>query len=303
MPEGLPDDVAQHVDHVDDERIHLSEIENVSFPIRMRGYDRDEVDALLAQLAIQARHLLEVQAQLEHDNEAPYLRLGNVAGNILQLARDNADQMTSEGLAQVAAERAAAESDIEELRRRAETEASALKELAERDATAVRKEADRLLAEARVQATAKVLEAETEAADIRQAHQHIRAETEAEVRALKAEVEDEVKQLKAKAHADYTVMTREAHRDANRVEKEARQRAELLKDEAEAQAAEHVRKARAEVVKLREAEAALQKRVGALQSTLDTLSQDVGKEDVEAGAGSGTETSPVDLTDSRRGPS
>ncbi|MPZ91843.1 MAG: DivIVA domain-containing protein [Actinobacteria bacterium] len=287
-----------------DQQVLPEDIHNAQFSTRVRGYDREEVDAFLSALAAELEQLIENQQLLQNqpapmvEDEEPYAKLGSDAGKLMQLARDHADRMKNDALAEIAAARAAAETEVAELLERAETEASALRDMAERDAKAIKDDADRLHTGALTRAREVEIETENMAAQAQTEVEGIRAAAETEARVLRTEAEEEAKRIKNKARADYTVVTREAHRDANRTEREARQRAEILKDEAEEKANERVRHARAEVRKLNDAESTLKKRIQALQSTLDSLSDAVEDSD----APQDTAPTTVDLTDTRSGP-
>ena len=287
-----------------DQQVLPEDIHNAQFSTRVRGYDREEVDAFLSALAAELERLIENQQLLQNqpapmvEDEEPYAKLGSDAGKLMQLARDHADRMKNDALAEIAAARAAAETEVAELLERAETEASAMRDLAERDAKSIKDDADRLHTDALTRAREVEIETENMAARAQTEVEGIRAAAETEARVLRTEAEEEAKRIKNKARADYTVVTREAHRDANRTEREARQRAEILKDEADEKANERVRHARAEVRKLNDAESTLKKRIQALQSTLDSLSDAVEDSD----APQDTAPTTVDLTNTRSGP-
>jgi len=286
------------------QQVTPQEVHNARFSSRVRGYDRDEVDAFLRMLATELEQMIENQQLLQNqpppvvEEEEPYAKLGSDAGKLMQLAREHADRMKAEALAEIAADRAAAEKEVAELLEHANTEASALREMAERDAKSLRDDADRAHADAQTRAREVEIESENVLTRAQTEVEGIRAAAEVEIRTLKSEAEEEAKRIKNKARADHTVVTREAHREANRIEKEARQRAELLKDEAEEKADQRVRHARAEVRKLRDAESTLKKRIQALQTTLDSLSRAVG----DAGDASAETPETIDLTNSRSGP-
>jgi DivIVA domain-containing protein len=286
------------------QQVTPEDVHNARFSMRVRGYDRDEVDAFLRRLATELEQMIENQQLLQNrpirvvEEEEPYARLGSDAGKLMQLARDHADRMKAEGLVEIAAARTAAEREVAELLERAGTEASALREMAERDAKSLRDDADRAHANAQTRAREVEIESENMLSRARTEVDGIRAAAEAEIRTLRSEAEEEAKRIKNKARADHTVVTREAHREANRIEKEARQRAELLKDEAEEKADQRVRHARAEVRKLSDAESTLKKRIQALQSTLDSLSRAVDNAEEDSAEAPST----IDLTDTRSGP-
>lgn len=277
------------------------DVHKAQFSTRVRGYDREEVDAFMLVVASELEQLIENQQLLQNqptaavEEEEPYARLGSDAGRLMQLARDHADRMKNEALAEIAGERAIAEREVAELLERSETEASALREMAERDAKSLKDDADRVHTDSQTRAREIEIESENVLTRAQAEVDGIKAAAEAELRVMKSEAEEEAKRIKNKARADHTVVTREAHREANRIEREARQRSELLKDEAEEKADQRVRHARAEVRKLRDAESTLKKRIQALQETLDSMSSAVG----------GAEEAPsssIDLTDTRSGP-
>ena len=286
------------------QQITPGDVHNAQFSTRVRGYDRDEVNAFLRELAAQLEQMIEHQQLLQNqppavvEEEEPYAKLGSDAGKLMQLAREHADRMKAEATAEIAADRTAAEREVAELLERAGTEASALREMAERDAKLLRDDADRAHADAQTRAREVEIESENALTRAQTEVEGMRAAAEAEIRTLRSQAEEEAKRIKNKARADHTVVTREAHREANRIEKEARQRAELLKDEAEEKADQRVRHARAEVRKLSDAESTLKKRIQALQSTLDSLSRAVD----DAGDTSAETPATIDLTDSRSGP-
>src|SRR5215207_9867385 len=142
------------------------DVHQARFSTRVRGYDRDEVDAFLLVLATELEQLIENQQLLQNqstavvEEEEPYAQLGSDAGKLMQLARDHADRMKNETLAEIAAARAAAEREVAELIERAETEASALREMAERDAKSLRDDADRVHADAQTRAREVEIESE-----------------------------------------------------------------------------------------------------------------------------------------------
>lgn len=286
------------------QQVTPGDVHNARFSTRVRGYDRDEVDAFLRLLATELEQMIENEQLLQNqpapvvEEDEPYAKLGSDAGKLMQLAREHADRMKAEALAEIAAARTAAEREVAELLERAGTEASALREMAERDAKSLRDDADRAHADAQTRAREVEIESDNALTRAQTEVEGIRAAAEAEIRTLRKEAEEEAKRIKNKARADHTVVTREAHREANRIEKEARQRAELLKDEAEEKADQRVRHARAEVRKLSDAESTLKKRIQALQSTLDSLSRAVD----DAGEDSAAASATIDLTDTRSGP-
>ena len=89
------------------------EIETASFTIGLRGYDKQEVEDYLVAVADHIRLLSDV-------SRSAYVDLGEEMGELLQHARDSADEMT----------------------RKAQEEATALKAEVDAEATNTRREAD-----------------------------------------------------------------------------------------------------------------------------------------------------------------
>src|ERR687891_34674 len=137
-------------------------ITKTEFPIRVRGYDKDEVDAFLAVVADEMRRLTAASKELAAQSEQPFKALGSEAGKLLQMARAAADRISQEAQADasITRDRAAdelAEAEDEGTRTRAEVrrllEAEAVlkqrvaeltrdKESLSREVEAVRAEAD-----------------------------------------------------------------------------------------------------------------------------------------------------------------
>lgn len=68
-------------------------IEKAEFPVVVRGYSREEVDAFLRDLAQQQRALAEELAKAKQESEKTYLALGEEIGALLQHAKDLSDDM------------------------------------------------------------------------------------------------------------------------------------------------------------------------------------------------------------------
>jgi DivIVA domain-containing protein len=118
--------------------------EGRNFPIVFRGYDRDEVDAYLAQLEA----ALQLPAETDADDDPAALagRLGQEMGDLLASAQRTADSI-----------RAEAQQAAEELRRTAAEEAEEKRRLCDEETAQKRAEAaedaERTLKEAKVMAT------------------------------------------------------------------------------------------------------------------------------------------------------
>jgi DivIVA domain-containing protein len=118
------------------------EIEKTEFHITMRGFARDEVREFLLAVAGVVRHLQEKA-------DTSYLNLGEKMGELLQQAKDAADELTAET-------RAAAQRTQEEVRtaaarteQDASTRAADIVETAESHATKMIREAEQRVAELR----------------------------------------------------------------------------------------------------------------------------------------------------------
>jgi cell division initiation protein len=95
-------------------------LERVEFATAIRGYDKDEVDTFLRELAAEHNRMMAELAAAQQGAEKVYLEMGEEIGDILQHAKDVADQMKKQ-----AEEESARRAD--ELRTAAEV--SALKQI------------------------------------------------------------------------------------------------------------------------------------------------------------------------------
>ena len=112
------------------------DLTRVEFATAMRGYDKDEVDAFLQELAAEQNRIVAELAQAQKTAEKAHQELGEEMGDLLQHAKDVSAGMIKKGEEQAAeikekarraAERVLAEAERkgEELRRAAETDAVA----------------------------------------------------------------------------------------------------------------------------------------------------------------------------------
>lgn len=112
----------------------------VSFNTSRRGYDRNEVDAYLRDIAAELKEARELRS------ERMYEGLGEEIGSLLQHAKDSADDMQAQAEKDAATTRSEAEADARRLRQDATNHAGSIKANAEHDATARIKEADERVA-------------------------------------------------------------------------------------------------------------------------------------------------------------
>jgi DivIVA domain-containing protein len=259
------------------QEISAEGITKTEFPVRVRGYDRDEVDAFLAVVADEMRRLTAASEELAAKSEQPFKALGSEAGKLLQMARAAADRTSQEAQADASITRDRAADELAE---------------AEDEVTRMRSEAKREAAQS-IQAT------KAEAERLRKEAQRLRSEAEAESVRLKQSAEAAAKQAQTEVRAEHAVLMREAQREGERIKKEARAHADQLRESAEEEALEKVRKARAEVRRLLEAEAALKQRVAGLTRDKERLTRDV--EEVRAQADSYLSLSQRPTSDSEAG--
>jgi DivIVA domain-containing protein len=89
------------------------DIETASFTVGIRGYDKQEVEAFLADVADHVRALTEASS-------SAYVDLGEEMGELLQHARNSADEMTNRALEEATAVRAQVDAEIADKRREAD---------------------------------------------------------------------------------------------------------------------------------------------------------------------------------------
>jgi DivIVA domain-containing protein len=126
------------------------ELENTTFSTALRGYDRDEVDAFVRNVAQEMRDLHQGRTQNLYES------LGEEMGALLQHARDSADDMTRKAQEQAAATRSEADADARRIREEAKATASEIQKRAEQKAAETRAEAEREASTRIAEATEKV---------------------------------------------------------------------------------------------------------------------------------------------------
>ena len=88
------------------------DIDSASFTVAIRGYDKQEVEAFLADVADHVRALTE--------SSGAYVDLGEEMGELLQHARNSADEMTARAQEEATALRAQVDAEIADKRREAD---------------------------------------------------------------------------------------------------------------------------------------------------------------------------------------
>ena len=111
------------------------DIENVTFPTTLRGYDRDSVDLFLQEVAVAFEAAVnEVQA-VRAGAQKPYRSLGEEMGDLLQHAKDSAEATKKAAEQEAAQLRERATEDAEATMRSAEAQANEIRAAAEKDAS------------------------------------------------------------------------------------------------------------------------------------------------------------------------
>ena len=180
------------------------DLQNVSFPVAMRGYDRDAVEAyvkrvnrVIAELKVSASPRAAVTHALEQTEQ-------QVSG-LLQRARDTGEEIV-----------ASARQEAEEIVSKAKADAAELHVNVSSEADAIKAEADKVLADARTEGEDILARSQQEAESTR-----TRSQAEAEER--RRQLEEELDTLREQAE----VRMRELQTDTEHVQEERR---ELLAD-------------------------------------------------------------------------
>lgn len=160
-------------------------LENTVFSTSFRGYDKDEVDAVLQATA-------ETLRALEDASQKAYLNLGEKMGGLLQNAKDEGEALLQKAEAEVAA-----------LRTRTNEELAAARAEAEAYAASTRREAESFAASTRTAATEEAQATRTAAENGARARI---AEAERRVAALNA-IENETRERLTALHAELDAIT------------------------------------------------------------------------------------------------
>jgi DivIVA domain-containing protein len=191
----------------EDLRDHVpADIRNVSFPVSVRGYDRDAVEAyvkrvnrVIAELEVSR----SPQAAVRHALD----RVGKQTVAVLQEARESADKLMEAAREQGEAEKA-----------RAKEEAAKLVVNASDDADRTKAEADKVLADAKTEASQILATAQTEAARQKQ-------EAEQEVAARREQAEARMREIQTDTQAvwkERNALLKETHAMADKLQQLAR---------------------------------------------------------------------------------
>jgi cell division initiation protein len=190
------------------QKVSAKDIERADFSVALRGYDRDEVDAFLRSVADEHRRLAEELVEAQRSVEHPYQSLGADMGELLQHAKDSADQI-----------RRKAEDDAKQTRQEAKKNAEATREKAEREAEETRKSAEH-------DSTERIKEAD------RRVRQLMEAEAEARQRLHKVRGEIKIV-LESMERAEATLGERPAEKEPARASKEGGEEAQKQAEQVE----------------------------------------------------------------------
>jgi DivIVA domain-containing protein len=244
------------------------EIKAQKFPVALRGYEKEDVDAFLQRVAADYESALAAFASAGD----PYAAVGREVGSVLRSAKQSAQSLRDEAAEESGKMRREAAEEAVEVRRRAAEEAAATLEGAREKAMTLGREAERLVKSAKDQAR----EARTQAA----------GETDEMRRRAAEEAAGTLEQATAKAEE----VTVEADRRARRVKETAERRSdEMLKD-----ATERHRYLRSLETELEERIDAVGKALNRLRSELSSRAPDSAAAGADAGDGDPAESLTAD---------
>ena len=143
------------------------EIDSKEFLITLRGYDKDEVKAFLKAVAADYRAALSSATSVEAPSNA-FEALGKDIGQVLQTAKQSADQLKRKAEEDATAMRRRAEEEAANLREAASNAARRLTEEAERHSVQVRAEAERDASQMTTGATRRVEKLQSAESKLRQ---------------------------------------------------------------------------------------------------------------------------------------
>ena len=144
------------------------EIDSKEFLITLRGYDKDEVKAFLKAVAADFRAVLDSAPSPVEASGNAYEALGKDIGNVLQVAKQSADQLRKKAEEEATGMRRRAEEEANTLREAASNAARRLTEEAERHSVQVRAEAERDASERTVDANRRVDKLQSAESKLRQ---------------------------------------------------------------------------------------------------------------------------------------
>jgi DivIVA domain-containing protein len=111
------------------ESMRPEDIESTSFAVAFRGFDRDEVQAFLSEVAESIRVYQRIA-------DEAYRVVGEEMGDLLQGAKEQADRVVSDATARAEQIMEEGRAELDRMRREAESEATETRAAAEADARA-----------------------------------------------------------------------------------------------------------------------------------------------------------------------
>ncbi|MEY4423092.1 MAG: hypothetical protein RLZZ258_195 [Actinomycetota bacterium] len=245
-------------------------LENEQFTIAFRGYEKEEVDRVLAELRAELEHVREynysassevemLKAEIEalktkaKKNAAPgYAELGAQFEQTLRLAEEQAKKLVSDAGQDAIRIRETAKAESEQLTRKAQAKADKLISEAETKLNESRLDAERLAAEIlsvaktrESEAAEKIGTAQREAAAIKSEGERYAAEMRAQVhreteeaRALATELSQKTAQARVELEAEVRAKRDEAEQEGLRLYQTAVTEAQAVTDEANTTLAE-----------------------------------------------------------------
>jgi DivIVA domain-containing protein len=139
------------------------EIQEQRFPVALRGYDKDEVDAFLQRVAADYEAAIAAIASAAD----PYGSLGREVSSVLRTAKESAEKLRREIEDEMETLRQQSTDEAAEIRRRATEEATAMLDQARDKAMRLTSEVERRAREAKDQSDAGRQRASDEAVEIR----------------------------------------------------------------------------------------------------------------------------------------
>jgi cell division initiation protein len=153
------------------------EIKGADFSVALRGYDRQEVEAFLEDVAAEV-------SLLKESSERAHQAVGEELGQLLQQAKDVADKVLSDAQSEAAALLQGAANEAAGLREEAEAYAKQVRVEADGEAASTRAEADQ-------DAEQRISAADNKVRELNAGE----AETRERIRALRVELEEVAKSL------------------------------------------------------------------------------------------------------------
>jgi DivIVA domain-containing protein len=153
-----------------------AEIRDVSFPIAVRGYERHAVDAYVERVN-RAIAELEVGSSSQATARHALDRVGEQIGDVLMHARQAAEEITAEALAEAEATTAKARTEAEQIMEDVEQKAHQLRGRS-------KQQVDEMLTRAREQAAELMLRAEEQAREVQEQAEPRLRELEADIQAV-----------------------------------------------------------------------------------------------------------------------